>query len=227
MSHSKYLSRWVPALVLPLILCLIFPIIAFSQAAPPDTIVTKGKRTVIVIDEDGKVIVHHDENDNLDGSDVFFVDPDEIARKVRFFSSRQPEFEFFDRTKFAELAPKLDELRERFEFAPNGPMVFDFWNGEFVEERVEIDKMEKEVRTLARQARRAEAAEKAELEAEIREKLQTLFERKAALEEKEAERLQERLQEKRERLEERRRARDEIVDRRLRELLGEETIYDW
>lgn len=229
MRHLNFLFPGVPALVLLLILPLVVPASAYSmpQVTPPDTIVTGGNRVVIVVDDDGKVIVHRDDTVNLDGTNVYVVDPDEIARKARVFSSRRPELQFFDNAKIMEYMPRLDAMREHFEFAPDGPMILDFMGGGFAEERVEIDKMEQEVRSLAHRARSAEGGEKAEIESEMREKLQTLFDMKVALEEKEAERLEERLQKKNQRLEERRSARNEIVDRRLSELLGEETIYDW
>lgn len=96
-----------------------------------------------------------------------------------------------------------------------------------VEEHREVARLERESRELAREARRAEGQERSELEAQLREKLNEIFDKKLEVRRERIERLHERLEEERSNLQERTEARDEMIDRRHRSLLGESDALEW
>lgn len=86
---------------------------------------------------------------------------------------------------------------------------------------------EREAQRLAREARRAEGAERERLEQALRDHLEALFTDKLHAEREAVERHDRRLQERRERLQQREAARREVIERRMRELLGERDVLDW
>ncbi len=99
--------------------------------------------------------------------------------------------------------------------------------GESMKERTELMKMEMESQRLARRARRADGDERAQLEQELQEKLNEIFDRKQELRENRIEQLRESLNKALNQQNERDQSRNEIIDRRLRELLGQSDKYDW
>lgn len=144
--------------------------------------------------------------------------------------------------RFRLEAPNFDVTIPRFEMEMarpfQAPSVDLFhWNGEgpgrqrfflrSFEDNVEIARMEREAWELARQARRAEGAEKTRLENELRTKLDQIFDQKLQLQQKRLEELEGDMQEQRSSLEERRRSREQIIQKRQRELLGEDDTYEW
>ncbi len=117
--------------------------------------------------------------------------------------------------------PDMAPLMERFHVELGDPM------RAFFHENRAIAELEHESRRIAREARRAEEAKKAELEAALRSNLQEIFDLKLELREKMVADLQERVEEEREKLERRREARREMIDRRHRMLMGEDDLLEW
>jgi hypothetical protein len=91
----------------------------------------------------------------------------------------------------------------------------------------ELMTMERKINELARQARRAEGEERAELEGELDDLLAEAFDLKHETTRKEATRLEEKLSEIRSRVSERQSSRAEIIARRKKQLMGERDTLDW
>lgn len=156
-------------------------------------------------------------------------DRDEKERKFHF------EFEFDgDSLLFGDLAdlridpPDLSALENlQFHFAgPEGSFELEGMHTR-AKERMEVAQLERESREIARQLRRADGAERRELESQLRTKLDEIFEIKMRLRRERIERMEERLQEERAKLQERAEGRDEIIERRYDELLGSEDPFEW
>lgn len=126
------------------------------------------------------------------------------------------------------LALDADRIREEVE---RGVRSGGFWMGDDpiarFERNEEVRAIEREIRELAAQVRRAEAADRAALEAELDARLRDAFERKQQADRKDAEELAKRLEELRSRLAQRDASRDEVISRRKRELLGQRDALDW
>lgn len=143
------------------------------------------------------------------------------------------EFEFDADSLLEDLAlhfdpPDLSALEElRFQF--DEP--FKFFSVEDrakrVKERRRLSELERESRELARRVREAEAAERSRLEADLRQKLDEIFDTKLKLRRERIERLEDRLRTERERLRAREEARADMIDRRMRTLVGDEDLLEW
>lgn len=222
---------------------------AGSASAQPgergrDTVRIEGSRIVIELDDDGRLVVdgrrldgdgsyvfrvrRGDGGDTVvlhggEGGGLFAVRP---GRAIRSFRSAPFDEEFtfsldvpnvwvegdFDRA----FGPLRDELRiRRLPFA------------ERLKENAEVADLEHEARQLARDARRAEGAERQRLERELRTKLETIFDRKMTLRRERTEALERELQEERENLQARQSARQDMIERRMRELLGKDDALEW
>ncbi len=119
----------------------------------------------------------------------------------------------------------LEELRFRFDepftfFSIEDPTVR-------AEEQRRLSELERESRELARRAREAEGTDRERLEADLRRKLDEVFDAKLELRRQRIERLEERLRTEREHLRAREEARADMIDRRLRTLMGEEDLLEW
>jgi len=199
-------------------------------------------------DEDGESRLRRFELRDGDGPSVRFhgLDDEDGPRGFAFRmrpGDGPPPFSVFDLEDFDfELDP--DSLRERalrfrLDADQFGAEQFLPWPG-FGQRGVdpatrrEIAEGERQSRTLARQLRRAEGAERDRLTRELRETLERTFDLKqqARREQVEAmredaERLRSDLAELEEELSERDAARDEIIERRQQDLLGERNELDW
>lgn len=153
---------------------------------------------------------------------------DEHKEKYRF------EFEIDgDSLAFGDFAMHLDppdlSALEDLDLHFREPL--RFWSfGEsplLVQERMKVVEMERESRELARKARRAEGAERSELEAQLRDKLEEIFEVKLELRRERIDALEEKLRSEREKLRAREEARERLIERRRSELLGEDDALEW
>ena len=222
---------------------LLAPLAAMAQEGEADEI--RGKRIVIEQDDDGRVTIDGKVFSDGDSPVIIRVRPDdgdvEIERigpdyvRLRdriggarsdhgrhvFFRGDAPGAEFFDISidppNLEHLAPMMERMQ--FEFAE--PMRLR------AEEHREVAELERESRELAERARRADVQEKAEIEADVRQKLAEIYEKKIEIRREQVERLEERLQDEREKLDRRLEAREQMIERRLRMLMGEEDVMDW
>ena len=91
----------------------------------------------------------------------------------------------------------------------------------------ELRRLEQEARTLARKARESSDNEKAELEKELDQKLNEIFNYKLRREEEAIERAENRVAKLKERHTRRESARDEIIESRKDEMLGRNRYLEW
>ena len=231
-------TRLLPGIAVALL--AVFVLVRPSSAqeeAEADTIYVSGDKTIIIVDEDGERIIVRGIGD-VDWPRIF-VDDDLISPhtfRVRPGQFRMPRVEFRGRhfddedddddeqdfVFFDSFAGDLDHLLgEGF----GGD--FTIRLGESMKERQEIRRLEMESHQLARQVRRADDDERAQLEQELAEKLNEIFDRKQALREKRVEQLREAMNKALDEQNDREANRNEIIDRRLRELLGQRDRYDW
>lgn len=229
--------RYAPALLMVGSL-LIVPVVHAQDAEdmPADTVVVQSNKVVIKTPDGQKIYVYTDDGDT--GARVFVGDPGDdhglrmwrgVAPDVRFrhFDADHPRaFVFGDDGEGFDFDFDMPEIEPLLE-GLGGMRRMRLELGMSTEERAEIARMDAETHRLAREARRAEGAERQRLERELREELETIFERKLELRSKHIETLEDRLNEERETLEERRQSRNEIIERRLRDLLGEDDALDW
>ncbi len=96
-----------------------------------------------------------------------------------------------------------------------------------LEEHRTVANLERKARELARRIRRADQAERPELEAELRAALGEIFDKKMELRRERIEQLAERLEEERAEIDERAQARDRLIERRFELLLGESDELEW
>lgn len=214
-----------------------------------DGVSVQAQRVVIELDDDGHVIVDGRRLSDDEGPIVLHVTPVDgqveveavtprrraarLARSILprhkmpgrpgAFSRQDHEGPMMGRLleEFELDVPDVAPFVERFHFMFDEPLR-ESWN-----EHREVAEMEREARDLARKVRRADAGEREALEAELREKLNEIFDRKLELRADTAERLRERSDEETANLERRREAREDIIDRRMRTLLGEDDLLDW
>jgi hypothetical protein len=91
----------------------------------------------------------------------------------------------------------------------------------------EVRKLERKSRDLARDVRKAEGADKEQLEQELDDVLKEIFDRKQELRKERIEKLEERLEKSRQRYETRMSERERIIENRKNELLGEPDYLEW
>lgn len=209
---------------------------AAQEEAEADTIYVSGDNTIVIMSDDGRRIIVRSADD-LDWPKV--IVGDEIISHPRVFSVRPgqwrvPKVEFRgfpfgddedDEKDFAFFGEHFGNMGN---FSINGfGDDFTIHLGESMKERTELMKMEMESQRLARRARRADSDERAQLEQELEEKLNEIFDRKQALQEERVEQLREALNKALDQQNDRDQSRNEIIDRRLRELLGQSDKYDW
>lgn len=214
-----------------------------------DGVSVQAQRVVIELDDDGHVLIDGRRLSDEEGPIVLHVTPvngqveveavaphRRAARLARSISPRHKiagppgtfpgedhEGPMMGRLleEFDFDVPDVAPFVERFHFMFDEPLR-ESWN-----EHREVAEMEREARDLARQIRRAEVGERPALEAELRDRLDAIFDRKLELREDTVQRLRERSDEERANLDRRREAREDIIDRRMRSLLGEDDFLDW
>ena len=207
---------------------------AAQEEAEADTIYVSGDNSIVIISDDGRRIIVRSADD-LDWPKIFVGD--ELLSRPHVFSIRPgqwraPKVEFrgrhfgddddHDFTVFSDYLGNFGNVLARG-FGDD----FTVHLGESMRERTEIMKMEMESQRLARSARRADADERVQLEQELQEKLNEIFDRKQELRENRIEELRESLNKALDQQNDRDQSRNEIIDRRLRELLGQHNKYDW
>ena len=208
---------------------------AAQEEAEADTIYVSGDNSIVIMSDDGRRIIVRSAGD-LDWPKVIFGD--ETISYPRVFNVRPgqwrvPKMEFRgfpfgdDEDDDEDLAFFGELYGNRGNFSVNFGDDFAFDLGESMKERTEIMKMEMESQRLARSARRADADERAQLEQELQEKLNEIFDRKQELRKNRIEELRESLNKALDQQNDRDQSRKEIIDRRLRELLGQHNKYDW
>jgi hypothetical protein len=207
---------------------------AAQEEAEADTIYVTGDKTIVIVGDEGhRVIVrsaddldwpHIVVDDHLDGPRTFSVRPGEWrAPRVMFRGNA------FDDEDEAHNFTVFSDYFDQFGNAIAGGFGddFAFRLRQTAQEREELMRMEMESQRLARRARRAEGDERAQLEQELQDQLNDIFDRKQVLREKRVEQLREALNKALDQQNDREQNRNEIVDRRLRELLGQHDRYDW
>ena len=228
-------------LLLSLMLACLAPL-AHAQDARPDEPDTLADRQIRLITPEGDVTIRINPGGEIvveqgGSSTVLRMEPG-WAEDLRL--GLDGELERF-KEEHARIAPRVraffapgDSSRVRGfkafgpdrDFFLDGPlgMLKGPWMGE---DHREVMEMERAAHELARQARRAEGAERARLERELQDKLNQIFDKKQELRRERVTELEQQLREEQARLDERSRTRDEIVERRQRELLGEPDRLDW
>ncbi len=175
-----------------------------------------------VLKEDGKVIVM--EEDDEGGRKV-------IRRRVRTAPDDDVEV-FVKRMKDGDhmtwhVSPgEIVDHARRMGIHGIGPVLdhdFDF-DFSFDGMSPEIMELESEAREIARKASKAEGAERAQLERELSEKLNVIFDKKLEKRRERMTRLEEKLAKERAELAERSRSREAIIDRRKADLLGDDVL---
>lgn len=91
----------------------------------------------------------------------------------------------------------------------------------------ELRKLEQEAHSIARNARRADRSEKADLEKQLDQKLNEIFDYKLELRKKAISKAQKHVAELKERQARRKSAREEIIKKRKDELLGMDSYLEW
>lgn len=216
--------------------CVLVDPATAQDEADADTIWVDGDKTIVVMSEDGRRLVIRSADDE-DGNRFFFEDrPGARVFGVRpgtFFGEEgAPRIMRFHSDRLGDLDEDLSVLDDMLS-GMDGVWVdrlgddFRVELGASMKERSELMRMETESQRLARRARRAEGQEKADLERELEEQLNEIFDRKQALQEERIERLRDEMDKALDRHNERDQHREEIVERRLRQLLGREDRLDW
>jgi len=207
---------------------------AAQEEAEADTIYVSGDNAIVIIGDDGRRIIVRSADDT-DWPKLYFGD--DFPFKTRTFNVRSgqrhtPKVEFRGRhfgddddKGFAVFNDFIGNFGTLYESRLGDDFAVHF--GESRRERTELMKMEMESQRLARNARRADADERTQLEQELQEKLNEIFDRKQELREKHIEELRASLNKVLDQQSERDQSRKEIIERRLRELLGQHNKYDW
>ena len=198
----------------------------------------EGGRVIVIEEDDGgrKVIRRRVQAPDWDDDENLFIFESDDDGEPRMFRHR---------IRVPDLDDKLNVMVERFEaphginewhvkgpddmahamrmrsHAPFGDFEFDFEGL-----NPEIMKLEAETHKLARKIMESDGAEKRELEQELSDKLNQIFEQKLESRQKRIEKLQKRLEKEQAELRERQQARREIIDRRKDELLGDDKL-EW
>lgn len=122
-----------------------------------------------------------------------------------------------------QMGKNMDGMRGRLELLREGAGGAYFFSGG----SDKISEMEMKSHKLARKIRNAEDSDKAELETELDELLDQIFDEKLEVQQERVNNMTEELQKLRGRVDERRSSRQEIIRRRLSELLGSRDAFDW
>jgi hypothetical protein len=216
--------------------CVLVDPATAQDEADADTIWVDGDKTIIVMSEDGRRVVIRSA-DGEEGSRFFFEDrPGARVFGVRpgtFFDEEgTPRIMRFHSDRLGDLDEDLTVLDDMIS-GMDGVWVDRLGDdlrvefGASMKERSELMRMETESQRLARRARRAEGQEKADLERELEEQLNEIFDRKQALQEERIDRLRDEMDKALDRHNERDQHREEIIERRLRQLLGRQDRLDW
>lgn len=249
-THLRIAAANARSLAALLITILITSVLAapatHAQDDAADEVRLRADRVTIEVDDDGRILLDGEPVRERDGVVVLRVEPgdDDVEVEVigprkrrtivrgtphtvhdrvalRMDGRRHPFFEDFDLDidvpDMADVAPLL----ERFRAGAGDSIRRSF------EEHREVAGLEHESRMLARRARSAEPDERPELEAELRNQLEEIFDKKEQLRRDRIADLEDKVASEREALERRRAAREDIIDRRLRALMGEDDILDW
>ena len=154
----------------------------------------------------------------------FDLDADSLLGDLALHFAHPP---FSDLERLGELDHRMDLEKLRFQFSdPSRFLRFD-GPGLRIREHMKIAELERESRELARRAREAEGTGRSELEDELRQKLEEIFDAKMELRRERIERFEERLRAERESYQRRDDARESMIERRLRDLMGEDDALEW
>lgn len=220
---------------------------AVAQMDDSEDVQIRAERVVIEVDGDGRVLLDGQPMSDDNGAVMLRVSPANGEVEIEVVGPRRrhmvfhgapardqdrvvfrrgdrgghPHFENFDFEFEMPHIPDVAPLLERFRHELGDPL------RESIEEHREVADLERESRELARSARRADGAERSELEAELRTQLNAIFDKKLELRRNRVATLEEKLEDERRQLERRQASRDDIIERRLRSLMGEDDILDW
>jgi hypothetical protein len=204
-----------------------------------------GRVIVMEEDDDGKRVIRRrmraPGQDEDDDTVIFMESDDEGEPRIFRHRVRVPEwvdeegahFEI-DRLRVprgifelhgdaADAAEHAMRLRTMAPFISAEDFDFDF---DFEHGNPEIMKQEVEARKLSNQILEAEGAERRDLEQQLEDKLNKIFDMKLETRKKQVEKLQKRLEKQQAELRERENSRSDIVQRRKEELLGDDKL-DW
>jgi hypothetical protein len=182
---------------------------------------------VVEVDEDGRILI---DGQPVAGSEERVVirlrDSDRIIEDGRrgpparvsasLFRGGGAGFEPPRPPRIRRIEPIVERLRMEFDGIET-----------LVDEHLEVADLERTSREQAAQARRADGERRNELESQLRETLEEIFEAKMELRRARLAQIEERQQEHRTELEERSAAREDIIGRRFQELLGETDVLEW
>lgn len=222
---------------------------ALAQNADEDDVRIRAKRVTIEVDDEGRVLIDGKHVSDERGDVLLRVEPEngdvevEVVEPMRrrtmvrrapgdghnriYFrrggEGAHPYIDDFDFDVDFELPhiPDVAPMLERFRVDLGDPL------RESLEEHREVAELERKSRELAREARRAQGAERSALESDLREQLEEIFAKKLELREHRIADLEVKVGEERDKLQRRRTARSEMIERRLRTLMGEDDILDW
>ena len=236
-------KTWIsPAALLLAAVMAAAPSITLAQDDSDDPVdEVRGKRIVIEVDDEGRVIIDGKAFSDDDRSLMLRVRPEdgevEIERigpdfrRLRemaagfprdhklFFRGEAPDIRI-DPPHIPDIQPMIRQF-EDFHFEFSDPLRYG------AREHREVAELERESRELAREAREAEGAERSRIEAELREKLTDIYEKKMELRRDRVEELEKKLDAERDALRQRSEAREQMIDRRQRMLMGEGDVLDW
>lgn len=248
LRRSAATARSLAALLITILITAVLAVPAtHAQDEAADEVRLRADRVTIEVDDDGRILLDGEPVRERDGVVVLRVEPgdDEVEvhvigpRKRRAVVRGTPHtvhdrvafrmdgkqhpflFEDFDIDIDVPDMPDVAPLLERFRFD-----VGDSFRTSFEEHR-EVSGLERESRMLARRARSADGDERRELEAELRDQLDEIFDKKEQIRRDRIADLEEKVASEREALQRRRAAREDIIDRRLQTLMGEDDILDW
>jgi hypothetical protein len=222
---------------------LILPLaglMALAIVSPPDVtgqVIMKKEKTVERDDwtskycEEGekcevKVEIHNGEHlvvVNGDTIDVAEMDHLEDLGTAMFELGLDDDYVFWNHPRRGQMLWHHRWDRDPMHGPPN-PHRFRMFS---VDRDETLQNMEKRARALARDVRRADRDERADLEAELDKKLAEIFDYKSDRRRRQLEDAEQDLTEMKTRLNKRMEARDKIIEHRKQELLGEESYLEW
>lgn len=183
--------------------------------------------------KDARILFSREGDDEF----VFFSDDDDVAH--RRFAFQSPRFlEELDNEPMLGLVRRdfpnaLHEFDMSFNFEPlheNLMVLREGMNAPFIIGSMtngEIRRLERKSRDIARKLRNSEGEETTELNQELENILNQIFDMKLESQQERIEKMSGELDELRARVQERVSSRAEIINRRFRELRGERDTLDW